>query len=268
MHAPHSHSPNKHSPQSFHSAFAVGFVLNLGFVIVELYFGYRSSSLSLIADAIHNLGDVLGLLLAWAGIYLGQWAPSERHSYGWKRASILAAFGNASILMFAMGSLGWEAIERLRKPIEVAQDTVAVVAFVGILINTATAILFLRGRQHDLNIRGAFLHMAADALVSVGVVVGALIVRYTHWNWVDPTMSLVIVGVVLVGSWELFRESTHLLFDGVPKNVRLSEVLEYLTSLPEVQEVTDIHIWALSTSESALTAHLVVPHQQVDDALY
>ncbi len=261
------HAPHTHTPETFHRAFAIGVVLNLCFVVVELFFGYRAESLSLIADALHNFGDVLGLLLAWAGIYLSQLTPNNRHTYGWKRASILAAFANATLLLMAMGSLAWEAFHRLRSPIEVDQNTVAIVALVGILINTATALLFLRGRHHDLNIRGAFLHMAADALVSLGVVIGAVIVRYTHWYWIDPCMSLLIAAVVVFGTWELFRESTHLLLDGVPKSVQLPEVLEYLNQIPEVDKVVDLHIWALSTSESALTAHLIVRVDQGRDEL-
>ncbi len=199
------HAPHTHTPESFHRAFAIGVVLNLCFVVVELFFGYRAESLSLIADALHNFGDVLGLLLAWAGIYLSQLTPNSRHTYGWKRASILAAFANATLLLMAMGSLAWEAFHRLRSPIEVDQNTVAIVALIGILINTATALLFLRGRHHDLNIRGAFLHMAADALVSLGVVVSAVIVRYTHWYWIDPCMSLLIAAVVVFGLGSFFE---------------------------------------------------------------
>ena len=224
------------------------------------------NSLALLADAGHNLSDVAGLGLAWGGALAGKLHPNPRHTYGWKRASILAAFANALLLLVAMGSLAWEAVGRLSHPSPAAGGTIMAVAAVGIVINTVTALLFMKGREHDLNIRGAFLHMAADALVSVGVVVAGALVLWKSWGWIDPVMSLVIVVVILAGTWKLFRQSLHMLFDGVPFEINPAAVRKYLESLPGVRDVHDLHIWAMSTSQNALTAHLVMPEGQPGDA--
>lgn len=246
-------------------AFGIGIALNLVFVAIEAFYGWKIDSLALLADAGHNLSDVFGLVLAWGGALAGRLRPDERHTYGWRRASILAAFVNALLLLVAMGSLAWEAAHRLRAPEPTEGWTIIAVAAIGIVINTATALLFMRGRAGDLNIRGAFLHMAADALVSLGVVVGGALYLWQGWDWIDPVMSLAIAAVIVVGTWSLFRQSLHLLFDGVPEGVPLSEVRALLASLPGVADVHDLHVWAMGTSQVALTAHLVMPEGGGDD---
>ena len=266
MSADHDHH---HAPANFNRAFAIGIVLNLGFVGVEAFYGWQVNSLALLADAGHNLSDVAGLVLAWGGALAGQLRPNARHTYGWKRASILAAFANALLLLVAMGALVWEAMGRLMAPApptDAQGMTVMAVAGVGIVVNTATALLFMRGREHDLNIRGAFLHMAADALVSAGVVIAGALTLWQGWAWLDPVVSLVIAGVIVLGTWDLFRQSLHLLFDGVPDSVDPQAVRDCLGTLPGVTRVHDLHIWATGSSQIALTAHLVKPQGQADDA--
>jgi cobalt-zinc-cadmium efflux system protein len=255
----HDHAGHSHAPESFGWAFAIGASLNAGFVIAELIFGYAANSLALISDAVHNFSDVIALLLAWGAAWLSQKQPTQQHTYGYRRASILAALFNAGLLLVAVGGIIVEAINRLQQPAPVAGWTVVVVAALGILINGGTALLFMRGRHRDLNIRGAYLHMAADAVVSLGVVVAALIIMATGWLWVDPVISLCIAGVVLVSGWSLARDSVNLALDGVPKGIELAQVREYLVQLEGVTELHDLHIWAMSTSETALTAHLVRP---------
>jgi cobalt-zinc-cadmium efflux system protein len=250
---------HKHTPTNFTRALAIGIALNTGFVAVEAFFGWKVNSLALLADAGHNLSDVVGLVLAWGGALAGGLRPNARHTYGWKRASILAAFANALILLVAMGALAREAFSRLAATIPAQGGTIMAVAAVGIVVNTGTALLFMSGRERDLNIRGAFLHMTADALVSAGVVLAGGLALWKGWNWLDPLASLAIVVVILVGTWGLFRQSLHLLFDGVPFEVDPGAVREYLESLPGVLEIHDLHIWAMGTSQTALTAHLVMP---------
>jgi cobalt-zinc-cadmium efflux system protein len=262
MSAEHGHP----TPESFDAAFAIGIGLNMAFVAIEAFYGWKIDSLALLADAGHNLSDVIGLVLAWGGAFAGRLRPDARHTYGWKRAGILAAFINALLLLVAMGSLAWEAVHRLRAPVPLEGVTIMVVAGIGIVINTATALLFMRGSKRDLNIRGAFLHMAADALVSAGVVVAGGLALWFGWNWLDPVASLAIAAVIVVGTWDLFRQSMHLMFDGVPDSVDLHAVQALLGSLPGVTHVHDLHVWAMGTSEIALTAHLVMPHGQADDA--
>jgi cobalt-zinc-cadmium efflux system protein len=263
MSAGHDHD---HASASFDSAFAIGIGLNLGFVLIEAFYGWKVDSLALLADAGHNLSDVIGLVLAWGGALAGRLKPDARHTYGWKRASILAAFFNALLLLVAMGSLAWEALQRLSSPTPVEGVTIMLVAAIGIAVNSATALLFMRGRAHDLNIRGAFLHMVADAAVSAGVVVAGALTLAFGWHWLDPVASLLIAGVIVVGTWRLFRQSLHLLFDGVPEGVDIRAVQELLEAQPGVERVHDLHVWAMSTSEIALTAHLVVPTGEADDA--
>ena len=255
-----------HGPAEFNGAFAIGIGLNIAFVVIEGFYGWKVDSLALLADAGHNLSDVAGLVLAWGGALAGKLPTNPRHTYGWKRASILAAFANALLLLVAMGSLAWEAIGRLSHPSSAAGGTIMAVAAVGIVINTVTALLFMRGREHDLNIRGAFLHMTADALVSAGVVLAGALALWQGWDWLDPVVSLVIVTVILIGTWSLFRQSLHMLFDGVPFEIDPDAVRQYLMSLPGVSQVHDLHIWAMSTSQIALTAHLVMPEGNADDA--
>lgn len=266
MSSTHDHSHNHHAPASFNQAFAIGVVLNLLFVVVEAFYGWRINSLALLADAGHNLSDVASLGLAWSGALAARWRPNARYTYGWKRASILAAFFNAVLLLVAMGSLVWEALHRMGSPEAMDGVTVMAVATVGIVINTATALLFVRGGEHDLNIRGAFVHMAADALVSLGVVVAGALYLWQGWSWIDPVMSLLIAAVIVIGTWGLLRQSLHLLFDGVPDHIHLADVHAYLSSLPEVSEVSDLHVWAMGTTQVALTAHVVTPKGHPGDA--
>ncbi|MEO8621365.1 MAG: cation diffusion facilitator family transporter [bacterium] len=245
-------------PNAYGRSFALAITLNVGFVLIEGVFGWRSSSLALLADAGHNLTDVAGLVLAWGGMLAVGLRPNGRHTYGWQRASILASFANALLLLVVMGTLIWEALHRLRAPVPIEGATVMIVAALGVVVNGATALLFMSGRKRDLNIRGAFLHMAADALVSLGVVAaGALYIR-TQWQWLDPVTSLVVAALVVLGTWSLFRQSLHLMLDGVPDAIALVEVDAYLRSLPGVDDVHDLHVWATSTSGTALTAHLVM----------
>lgn len=263
MTAGHDHH---HTPANFNSAFAIGIGLNIVFVGVEAFYGWKIGSLALLADAGHNLSDVFGLVLAWGGALAGRLRPDARHTYGWKRASILAAFINALLLLVAMGSLAWEAVHRLRSPLAIEGGTVMVVAGVGIVVNTATALLFMRDRDRDLNIRGAFLHLAADAVVSAGVMVAGGLALWFGWTWLDPVVSLAIAAVIVVGTWNLFKQSLHLMFDGVPEGVDLHAVQAVLEALPGVERVHDLHVWAMGTSEIAMTAHLVMPREHADDA--
>jgi len=263
---PHDHD---HAPANFNRAFAIGIVLNLGFVGIEAFYGWQVNSLALLADAGHNLSDVAGLVLAWGGALAVKLRPNARHTYGWKRATILAAFANALLLLVAMGGLAWEAIGRLMSnqvSLQAQGITIMAVAGIGIAVNTATALLFMRGRENDLNIRGAFMHMAADALVSVGVVVAGALTLWQGWAWLDPVVSLGIAAVILWGTWDLFKQSLHLLFDGVPEHIDPQAVHDLLAALPGVGKVHDMHIWAMGTSQVALTAHLVMPKGNSDDA--
>ncbi len=248
-----------HAPVDFGRAFAIGVGLNLAYVAVEAGYGLASGSLALVADAGHNLSDVLGLLLAWGAATLAKRAPSLRRTYGMRRSSILAALGNALLLMVAVGAIAWEAIQRLGRPEPVAANVVIIVAGIGIVINGATALLFAKGREGDINIKGAYLHMMADALVSVGVVIAGLGIRFTGYQWIDPVASLLVVVVILWGTWGLFRQSLDMALDAVPPGIDPSAVRNYLASLPGVQDVYDLHIWPMSTTEAALTAHLLCP---------
>lgn len=265
-HHGHAHG-HSHAPADYGRAFAIGAALNLGFVAAEAAFGLLAGSLALVADAGHNLGDVLGLLLAWGAAMLMRRRPTPRRTYGLRRSTILAALANAVILLVAIGAIAWEAILRLLQPAPVAEATVIVVALVGIAVNGATALLFMGGQRRDLNVRGAFLHMAADAGVSLGVAVSAAVVLLTGWDWLDPAVSLAIVAVILVGTWGLLRDSLNLALDAVPAEIDAAAVRAYLAGLPRVVDVHDLHIWAMSTTETALTAHLVLPGTTPDDAL-
>jgi cobalt-zinc-cadmium efflux system protein len=264
----HGHAGHSHAPDSFGFAFAIGVVLNAGFVAAEVIFGYAANSLALISDAVHNFSDVIALLLAWAAVWLARKRPTEQHTYGYRRASILAALINAGLLLIAVGGIAVEAINRIREPADVAGWTVVLVATLGIVVNGGTALLFMRGRHGDLNIRGAYLHMAADAGVSLGVVVAAFAIMLTGWQWVDPAISLCIAAVVLASGWGLARDSVNLALDGVPKGIELADVKDYLGQLQGVTEVHDLHIWAMSTNETALTAHLVRPGGYEDSFLH
>jgi cobalt-zinc-cadmium efflux system protein len=265
-HSHHNHEHN-HAPANFDRAFAAGVVLNFGFVVVEAIFGTLANSLALVADAGHNLSDVLGLLLAWGASVLARRLPTQRRTYGLRRSSILASLLNALVLLIAVGGIAWEAILRFSHPESVASEIVITVAAVGIVINGFTAWLFMSGQKHDMNIRGAYLHMAADAAVSLGVVLAAIVMRYTGWLWLDPVVSLVIVFVIILGTWSLLRESLNLALDAVPERVHPAEVEAFLAGLPGVEAVHDLHIWGMSTTEIALTVHLVKPDATINDAL-
>ena len=251
---------------SLDRAFAIGVLLNGGFVVAEGMAGWMGNSLALIADAGHNLSDVLALLLAWGASVLARRPPSVRRTYGLRRTTILAALTNAILLLIAVLAISWEAIHRLRAPEQVNELFVLGVASIGIVINTGTALLFLKG-QHDINVRGAYLHMVADAAVSAGVVLAALVQMWNGWLWIDPAASLAIAVVIAVGTWGLFRESLDFALDAVPSHIDPERVQEYLQSLPGVSEVHDLHIWGMSTTEIALTAHLVMPNGPADDEL-
>jgi len=255
----HGHVGHSHAPDRFGFAFAAGVTLNAVFVIAELAFGYAANSLALISDAVHNFSDVIALLLAWGATWLAGRQPTHQHTYGYRRASILAALFNAGLLLIAVGGIAVEAINRIQEPAAVAGWTVVLVAALGIIVNGATALLFMRGRHGDLNIRGAYLHMAADAGVSFGVVVAAFVIMATGWLWVDPAISLCIAAVVLASGWGLAKDSVNLALDGVPRGIELAKVKDYLNRVEGVTELHDLHIWAMSTNETALTAHLVCP---------
>lgn len=258
-HAHHHHGiGHSHAPKDFNSAFKIGVLLNMALVATQVVFGLIAHSLALVADAGHNFADVLGLLLAWWASRLLQSAPTQKHTYGLRSVSILAALTNAVVLLLTMGAVAWEAIVRLAHPTPVAGITMVWVAAVGILINTVTALLFFSGRKEDLNIRGAFLHLAADAGISFGVVLAGLAILWTGELWIDPVASLLIVAVIVYGTWGLLKDSINLALHAVPEGIDISVVQNYLASLPGVQAVHDLHVWAMSTSDAALTAHLVV----------
>jgi len=263
----HHHHGHSHAPDNFDRAFAVGLVLNIGFVAVEAVFGVLANSLALLADAGHNLSDVAGLLLAWGAAWLGRRKPTARRTYGYGRASILAAMANAAILLIAIGAIGWEALRRFSHPSPIEPGVVMAVAAAGIVINTTTALMFARGRKNDLNIRGAFLHMLTDAAVSAGVVVAGLAVSLTGWLWLDPLTSLLIVAVIAIGTWSLLRESIAMAVDTVPAGIDRDQVCAFLRGQKGVREVHDLHIWPLSTTSTALTAHLVKEGAAIDDHL-
>jgi cobalt-zinc-cadmium efflux system protein len=260
----HSHA-HDYGVTNYNRAFIIGTVLNVGFVLVEGAFGFWTQSLALLADAGHNLSDVLGLLLAWGASFLGTLPPTKRYTYGFRRSSILAAFINSVILLLAMGGIAWEAVQRISQPNPTSGTTIIVVAGIGVVINTLTALLFVSGREEDINLKSAFLHMAADALVSLGVVLAGIVIITTGWLWFDPVISLIIVVVVVVSTWGLFKDSLNLSLDAVPRQIEPLAVKTFLAELAEVTQVHDLHIWAMSTTETALTAHLVIPEGHPGD---
>lgn len=267
MSAHHEHAGHSHGPATYNKAFAYGVIFNVVFVAVELFAGFSINSMALIADAGHNLSDVLSLLLAWGAGWLTTRPPSVRRTYGLRKTSILASLTNAILLLIAIGAIAWEAVHRFANPQPIVGSPVMLVAGLGIVINTATALLFLKGRHHDINIKGAYLHMAADAGVSIGVVFAGAAIHFTGATWIDPVASLVIVGVIAVGTWGLLRDSVNLAMDGVPPETDPSAVRHFLNQQPGVTSVHDLHIWAMSTTATALTAHLVKPDAGNDDAL-
>jgi len=262
-----THNNHNHATaqQNFNSAFIIGIALNVIYIVVEVAYGLLIDSMALLADAGHNFSDVLGLLLAWGAAYLAKTASTEKRTYGLRKSTILAAFFNAILLMIAVGAITIEAIRKLILPAPVEGTTMMIVAGIGFVINAVTAVLFIKGRKKDLNIKGAFLHMAADAGVSLGVVVAGFVIVSTGWLWIDPAISLVIVLVITIGTWGLLRDSFHLSMDAVPKGIDFKEVGNYLKGITGVTEVHDLHIWAMSTTQIALTAHLVIPDEKKDD---
>ncbi|WP_010544455.1 cation diffusion facilitator family transporter [Sphingomonas elodea] len=265
----HSHSHghgHSHAPADFGRAFAIGTALNIGFVLIEGGAGIWTGSMALLADAGHNLSDVLGLLIAWVGAELGKRPATPRFTYGLGASSILAALANALLLLIAIGAILLEAIQRLADPPAVAPIPVMLVAGAGIVVNLGTALLFARGRDHDINIRGAYLHMAADAGVSAAVVVAGALIWWTGLRWIDPAISLLVVAVILIGTWGLLRESLTMVLQAVPDRIDLATVERTLLAQPGVARVHDLHIWPMSTTEAALTAHLVMPDGHPGDA--
>ncbi|MBN9600626.1 MAG: cation transporter [Afipia sp.] len=265
-HGAHGHAGHSHTPTDFGRAFVIGIALNTAFVAIEAGYGFVSNSTALLADAGHNLSDVLGLVVAWIAAVLSKRPPTPRLTYGLRNTSILAALTNAVLLLIAAGAILLEAIQRLIHPEPVASKTIIVVAAIGIVINGATALLFASGRKDDLNIRGAYLHMIADAAISLGVVLAGLVIMFTGWLWVDPLISLGIVGVIVWGTWGLLRESTAMSLAAVPKSIEPAAVRGFLAALPGVASIHDLHIWPMSTTETALTAHLVTPDGHPGDA--
>jgi cobalt-zinc-cadmium efflux system protein len=265
-HAHHHHHHHAHGAD-FGRAFAIGIALNGAYVVGEAVYGFLANSLALLADAGHNAGDVVSLGLAWLAATLARRAPSSRFTYGLSSSSILAALANAVLLALVTGAIAWEAVLRLMQPQPAAGVLMMAVAAVGIVVNGVTALMFAAGRKSDLNVRSAFLHMASDALVAVGVVATGAAILFTGWRWLDPAISLVIGAVIVWGTWSLLREALALALAGVPAGVNESGVASYLASLPGVIEVHDLHIWGMSTTETALTAHLVRPGAVLDDTL-
>ncbi len=260
----HDHSPagghhHHGDPNNYGRAFVIAIALNAAFVVVEFSYGFIANSTALMADAGHNLSDVLGLVLAWGAAILARKTPSERYTYGLRSTSILAALANAMLLLMACGAIGWEAFQRFSHPPAVGGLTITLVAAVGIVVNGVSAWLFMKGSKGDLNIRGAYLHMAADAAVSLGVALAGITIIFTGWYWLDPIISLVIVAVIVVGTWGLLRESVQLALNAVPAHIDVPAIDAYLRECSGVTDVHDLHIWGMSTTESALTVHLVMP---------
>lgn len=265
-HHEHHHTDNHHhAPKDYGRIFAFGIILNLAFVTIEAFYGWTAHSLALLADAGHNLSDVLGLLLAWSAFWLSQRKGTTHYTYGWRKTSVLAALINSMILLFAMGAMAWEAIQRLQQPQPIASLTVIWVAACGVVVNGVTAWLFMHDSKQDINLRGAFLHMAADALVSLGVIITGVLYYYFAWTWLDSITSLIIALVIIIGTWGLLKQSLNLTLDAVPDHIKLEKVEQFLLQQTDIQQVHDLHIWALSSSEVALTAHLVMAELPNDD---
>lgn len=258
----HNHHP---APKDFGKAFVIGIILNSAFIVAETAYCLAANSLALLADAGHNASDVLGLFMAWGATLLAQRKPSGRYTYGLQSSSIIAALANAIILLVVTGGIGWEALQRMAHPQASTGTTVIAVAALGILVNGFTAWLFMSGSKGDLNVRGAFLHMAADALVSFGVVLSGAIMLATGWLWLDPIVGLIVAFVIVMGTWGLLKDSINLALHAAPKGIEISQVKAYLAQLPDVQEIHDLHIWAMSTTETALSAHLLMANGHPGD---
>jgi len=264
-HHVHGHT-HDHAPATFGRAFAIGVALNAALVALQFAYGLVSNSMALIADAGHNLTDVFGLLMAWGATAVSKWPPTARYTYGLRSSSILAALGNAIVLLVAVGAIAWEAGQRLVNPQPVLEITVMAVASIAIVVNGGTALLFSAGRKGDVNIRGVFMHMLADAAISFGVLVSGLAILLTGWLWLDPLVSLAISVIIVWGTWGLLRDAVNLALNAVPAGINVNNVRAYLEGLPGVESIHDLHIWAMSTTETALTCHLVVPGGQDGDA--
>ena len=262
----HNHN-NFENKIDYNYAFAFGIILNSVYVVFEFFFGFRINSMALIADASHNLGDVLGLLLAWGATYLAKTSTTNQRTYGLRKSTVLAALFNAIILLIAVGAISIEAIRKIITPEPIQGTTMMIVAGIGVLINALTAVLFLKGKDKDINIKGAFLHMSADAGVSLAVIGAGLLINLTGFYLLDPIISFIVVIVIVIGTWNLLKESFFLSMDAVPKNIDYENVFKYFESLEGVEEVHDLHIWAISTTETALTVHLVIPSKIIDDSL-
>ena len=258
----HDHS---HHISHYNRAFAIGVLLNLIFVVIEAGYGFFANSLALLADAGHNLSDVVSLLLAWGANVLASKAATDKRTFGYKKSTVLASLMSSVLLMAALASIAWHAIERFENPQPVTGMTVIVVSLIGVVINTLTALLFVQGQKHDLNIRGAFLHMAADAAVSLGVVIAGIVILFKNWQWVDPVVSLSIVVIVFIGTWGLFKDSLNYATDAVPKNISIEKLKQYFLSIEHVTGVHGLHVWPLSTTESALIVHLVTDNNALNN---
>src|SRR5690554_1059521 len=261
-----AHEHHHHSVTNYNRAFAIGITLNIIFVIVEASYGVLAGSMALLADAGHNVSDVASLLLAWGASVLAKKAATEKRTYGLRKATVMASLISAVLLLIALGGIAWESIGRVFNPQPVEAMTVILVAGAGVVVNTATALLFFKGQKQDLNIRGAFLHMAADAAVSLGVVIAGLFIMFYGWYWVDPVISLLIVAIILISTWHLLRESLNYAMDAVPENIDLKKIEYYLLSLDQVTGLHDLHVWPLSTNETALTVHLVTDKANLDNS--
>ena len=261
------HNPNSHTLDEprYNTIFVVGIGLNIAYVVLEAFYGWKINSLGLIADAGHNLSDIAGLLLAWVATFVASLHPNMRHTFGWQKASIMAAFINAVLLLVAMGSLILESIQRLHSPEPMQGLVVIAVAAIGIVINALAALLFIKNEHQDLNLRAAFLHMISDALVSLGVLISGALYLWFEWSWLDPVLSLAISAIIIVSALNLFKRTLHMMFDGVPDSIELSKVYNYLKSIKGVSQVQDLHVWAMSTSHIALMAHLVMPAYSSSD---
>ena len=261
----HSHNHHQHEINNYNRSFAIGITLNIVFVIIEVSYGLFADSLALIADAGHNLSDVMSLMLAWGASYLATKHPTHKRTYGLRKVTIMASLLSAVLLLVALGGIAWESVERLSSPQPVDGMIIIVVAAIGVVINTATALLFVKGQKHDLNIRAAYLHMAADAVISLGVVVAGIAIMLTGWLWLDPAISLAIVVIILFGTWRLLRDSIDLSIDAVPQGIDVYHIKNYLSGLKNISDIHDLHVWALSTTETALTVHLVTTCDLIDN---
>jgi cobalt-zinc-cadmium efflux system protein len=266
----HAHEHHHHTPftVTLNLSFALAILLNSGFVLAEVIYAFIAHSMSLLSDAVHNFADVLGLLMSWGASLLVKRRSTQRYSYGYKKLTILAALANALLLVFSSALIVYESINKLRNPTPINETIVMVVAFIGIFINGGTALLFMRQRLSDLNVKSAFLHLAYDALIALGVVLAGAAIYFTGWLWVDPIVGLVIVGIITLGSWNLLRRSVELILGAVPYGVDQEAVTTYLKNLPRVEAIHDLHIWGLSTQETALTVHLVMPEGRLSDQEY